>query len=437
MAVLSPEKPAPPAAPDPAPPPPDKRAKHWTERISRSGYFFGAVLLHLILFVLVGTWVIFPAFHPPSDDFVKTYVPASSPPPPPPPQETVQVSTHTVPMPTTVVTSASATPTFSVPLPDISPSATPVAATQKMKQKIVSKTNQMSDIRLAKIMETEKSWGRDKENILESNGDPKNITAKFPVFLASYADGDWGCNIQLDGNNKIIAGSLPDLVTKINEWSHGHITGSVVPEPLDIGGPDLLDKKPPFVFFTGHKDFHLTDQEVQNLRDYLQIGGCIWGDNTLAGHGSRFDVAFRREMKRVVPDKDKNFEPITEDSGEVYEKIFSHGWYPTDKPPPGMNFYSEPIEHLDIDGKLAILYTPNDYGDMFYMYILPGDDTMGSEYTDPDSPILLHTSMAFLYNHNIFFRNFELPACLACQQFGMNIVGYLLVRFDDKLLLTP
>ena len=42
-----------------------------------------------------------------------------------------------------------------------------------------------------------------------------------------------------------------------------------------------------------------------------------------------------------------------------------------------------------------------------------------------------------LYNREIFFRNFELPSCLACQQLGMNIIGYLLVRFDKDLLLTP
>jgi hypothetical protein len=121
----------------------------------------------------------------------------------------------------------------------------------------------------------------------------------------------------------------------VNEWSHGHITGEVKPTPLDIGGTDLLDKKPPFIFFTGHKDFILTDQEIQNLRDYLQIGGCIWGDNALAGQGSRFDVAFRREMKRVVPDLDKNFTPMS-----ITDEIFTKSWFPISKLPTGMNYYT-------------------------------------------------------------------------------------------------
>jgi len=408
------------------------KEKHWMEKISRSGYFFGALLLHLVVFIMVGTWIIFPAIHPPTEDFTKTYLPPAAPPPPPPPQETVQVPTHTVPNPTTTITAPTATPTFNVPLPDLSPTTTPVSVQQNMSQAVVSKPNTISEARLGKILETEQAWGRNKQDILESNSDPRNITAKFPVYLASYADGDWYCNVDRDASGNIDAGSLPDLIAKMNEWSHDHITGQVIPKPLDIGGPDLLDKKPPFIFFTGHKDFKLTDQEIQNLRDYLQIGGAIWGDNALAGRGSRFDVAFRREMKRVVPDRDKNFEPVA-----MTDPIYTKSWFPITQVPPGMNYYNEPLEHLDIDGKLAILYTPNDYSDMFFMYILPGDTQIGPDRPNLKTKDPLFTNGSLLDNKNIFFRNFELPSCLAAEQLGMNIIGYMLVRFDKDLLLSP
>jgi hypothetical protein len=422
-------------------PPPKQRParkQNWMEKISRSGYFFGALLLHFVVFVMVATWVIFPAIHPPTEDFTKTYIPASAPPPPPPPptEETVQVPTHAAPLPTTAIAAPTAAPSFNIPLPDLSPTTTATPVNQTMTQPVVSKTNDISQERLAKIMETEKAWGRGKQDILESNSDPKNITAKFPVYLASYSAGSWDCNVHLT-NGQIDAGSLPDLVDKMNQWSHGHITGQVMPTPLNIGGSDLLDKKPPFIFFTGKRDFILTDAEIQNLRDYLQIGGAIWGDNTLAGRGSRFDVAFRREMKRVVPDLDKNFEPVDPDDKDLGEKIFSHGWFPMTTVPKGMNYYAEPIEHLDIDGKLAILYTPNDYGDLFYMHILAGDTQMGGIEPNIKTQDPLFTSGTFLRNKNIFFRNFELPSCLAAQQFGMNIIGYMLVRFDKDLLLSP
>ena len=405
--------------------------KTWQERLARSRYFFGAVLLHLIVFFLVATVVIFPAFRPPVEDFTKTYLPPAAPPPPPPPQQTVQVPTQTVAPPSTTITSSNPTPSFSVPIPDITPAAVTANVQTKPMEKIAPKPNTISPDRMRKIMLTEQKWGRSRSNILESNSDPHNVQATFPVYLASYADGDWSCNTTLvDG--KIVAGGLCNLVEKINQWSHGNITGSVVPDPLDIGGPDLLAKAPPFIFFTGHKDFHLTDQEVQNLREYLQVGGAIWGDTALPGFGSRFDVAFHREMKRVVPDLDKNFEPTDLD----YD-LFTKSWYPISKLPSGMNYYSEPVQHLDIDGKLAILYTPNDYADMFTMHILAGDFEMGDTWWSADQPPCLHTDPVFLGNHELFFRNYELSSCLDCQKFGMNVIGFLLVRFDKDLLLAP
>jgi hypothetical protein len=284
--------------------------------------------------------------------------------------------------------------------------------------------------RLPAIMATEtKNWGRSQQNIQDTEGDVKKIVATFPVYLASYADGDWSCNTVLSGNT-IVAGSLPNLVAKMNEWSKGNLKGTVVPTPLDIGSSDLMEKMPPFVFFTGHKDFVLTDAEIENLRAYLNNGGCIWGDNTLAGYGSRFDVAFRREMKRVVPDKDKQFEevPLTDD-------IFTKSWFNLTKVPEGMNYYAEPIEHLDLDGKLAIIYTPNDYSDLYDMRILPGDQQMGPYQTTDNPPLV--TNGLFADNATTFFRNFTLPASLEAHKLGMNIIGFMLIRFDKDLILTP
>ena len=287
--------------------------------------------------------------------------------------------------------------------------------------------------RLPAIMATEtKNWGRSQANIQDTEGDVHKVVATFPVYLASYADGDWGCNVALDGNKQIVAGSLPDLVAKMNEWSKGNLKGSVVPTPLDIGSADLMSKMPPFVFFTGHKDFVLTDGEIENLRAYLNNGGCIWGDNCLAGYGSRFDVAFRREMKRVVPDKDKQFQdiPITDD---IYTKSF----FNMTKIPEGMNYYAEPLEHLDLDGKLAIIYAPNDYSDLFTMRILPGDTTIEGQQPRPGSGSPLYTDGTFQNNAETFFRNYTLPSCLEAQHMGVNIIGFMLIRFDSNLILAP
>jgi hypothetical protein len=427
-AAPPPSTPTKPAGAQPSKKPHAPLDPNWMRRLTRSGYFLGAVLFHLLLFLLLATLVIFRPPAPPPDDFGKTYVPSSPPPPPPPSsQQTMQVPTTVATAPTTVITSINpAAPAFTVPLPDLaSPTMTPMTKTLMT---TIKTPNHLAS-RLTSIRSTEMvNWGRSAENIMESGGDPRNVIANFPIYVASYADGDWDCNTYHQ-TGPITAGSMPNLVAKVNEWSHGNLKGHVEPMPLAIGGPDLLAKKPPFIFFTGHKDFILTDQEVQNLRDYLQDGGAIWGDNALAGKGSRFDVAFKREMKKVIPDIDKNWEdmPMTAD-------LFTKSWFPIDKLPQGMNYYDEPVQHIDLDGKLAILYTPNDYSDMMYMCILPGDTQMAPTYIRTTSPLFTYGPFAWT---PVFFRNFTLQSCLAAHQLGMNILAHLLVRFDKDLLLAP
>jgi Domain of unknown function (DUF4159) len=410
--------------------------KHWTEKISRSGYFLGAVLLHLVVFILVAAIVVFPPFHPEETNFGRAPLPAPISPSPAPPKApdnpNVDVASHNpIPTPTPILTQ-DGEPAVHIPVPHVTPGDidSNLSPGEKIKMtRTVIAPKGLSPERIKGIQRMLENAGRSPEDIAHSDGNPRNIKAKFVVYVASYADGDWSCNSVLE-DGKIKAGSLPNLLAKVGEWSHGQITAEVVPTPLNIGSSELIDKMPPFIFFTGHKAFRLTDQEVVNLREYLQMGGAIWGDNALAGQGSRFDLAFRNEMKRVVPDKDKNFQPF-DASDDVFKS-----WFPLAQLPSGMNFYHEPIEHLDIDGRLAILYTPNDYSDMLAMRILPGDETVEDVQPDPKSGSPLVTNATFYWNRKVYFRNFSLPQCLACDQLGMNIIGYFLTRFDNDLLLS-
>ena len=58
----------------------------------------------------------------------------------------------------------------------------------------------------------------------------------------------------------------------------------------------------PFLYLTGHKEFRLTRDEIMKLKSYLRNGGLLLAD-ACCGR-TAFDRAFRREMKRVLPDKD-------------------------------------------------------------------------------------------------------------------------------------
>jgi hypothetical protein len=381
----------------------------------------------------VATWVVFKAPKPPPNDFQPFHIPPQEvrpPPPPPVPSPTVRLPSPTSASPA-IIFRPNGGPSFTPKPLDLNPiiPANPAA----------SHSNAFKPVAPADLFHKRfegiknfilKGQQRSIENILAADNDPNNYQGTFVVYLASYADGDWSCNVTLN-NGAIEAGSLPNLIAKMNEW-HGKMHGTVVPTPLNIGSSDLMDKKPPFILFTGHKDFKLNDQEVRNLQDYVQNGGAIWGDNCLAGYGSRFDVAFRREMRRVIPDLNKDFENVPMDHA-----IFTKSCLQIDTLPQGMNYYDEPIEHIDLDGEPAIIYTPNDYSDLFCMRILPGDQTVEGWQPRFGSGSPLFTYGSFGANANIFFRNFTLPASLKAQQLGVNIIGYLLVRFDKYFLLDP
>ena len=417
--------------------PPPGSNKLWEDKIHRSGYFIGAVLLHLVVFLLVATFVIWPATSQPPDQPFKA-VPKSV-------VEKAEVQVELVkqtPVVTPPVDPAASQSAASIPIitgsaspfhiaeniPTPGSSAWESGASTSFEPKRVVTTDGMSLERQKEVRDFVLAHQK-LVDIQEGT-----LKAKFPVYVASYADGDWACNTGLDQNGNIVTGSIPNLAAKISQWSHGDVEAQVMPKPLNIGGPELLATKPPFIFFTGHKDFRLTDQEVANLQQYVFKGGLIWGDNALAGRGSRFDVAFRREMQRVIPDLDKKFEAMPMDSDLFARK--KNQLFSITQLPQGMNYYSEPILHVDMDGIPAILYTVNDYSDLMDMRILADDTTPQLPYADMP-PKTLYTNVEFWSHQHVFYRNFAVESSLAVQKLGSNIVTYLLTRFDDKLILNP
>lgn len=411
--------------------------KRWMEKANRSLFFVIALLFHLILFLMVATWVIFQAPVPPKEDFKEVFVPPANPPPPPPQtsQPTVTVSPTAVATTTSAITTTSAAVSFSVPMPQIDSTLSPTMQNQAVKA-LPSPANALAG-RIGGIRGTVGSW-RSADNIRNAGGDVHNLVAKFPVYLAQYGDGgDWKCNNYFNNGETPqtpTSGSLPDLVNKMEEWSQKNLTADTI-KVIQVDSPDLLSHPPPYIFFTGHADFHLTDAEINNLRKYLQVGGAIWGDSAFAGDGSRFDVAFHREMKRVLPDPDIVFQDLPMD-----HPIFTKSWFPIDQVPSGMNYRKDPVQIVNLDGKLAIIYTPNDYGDMMTLPLAPGRDVAdaasnGNIRYFPNKP--LYTPSGFGRHAPTFYRNYAPGPSMAVYQLSMNILAHLLIRFDDQFLLTP
>ncbi|MBT4415556.1 MAG: DUF4159 domain-containing protein, partial [Flavobacteriaceae bacterium] len=55
----------------------------------------------------------------------------------------------------------------------------------------------------------------------------------------------------------------------------------------------------PFLYLTGHGNIRFSEDEVGILREYLKKGGFLHADDNYG-----MDKSFRREMKRVFPEKE-------------------------------------------------------------------------------------------------------------------------------------
>ena len=270
------------------------------------------------------------------------------------------------------------------------------------------------------------SWKSATDN---GSGVGKSRAFKFTAYLARYRGGDWDSTVRIQ-DNRIAQGSLPNLLYIIRKWSNDRIDADADAEPLDLASDEIFTKKPPFIFFTGHKDFKLTDQEIENLQKYVQLGGCIWGDSSLPGQRSRFDLAFRREMKRVLSDQDIDWEQLPPN-----HPIYTQTYFPEIKAvPPGLNFYQEPVYALKRFGEVAVIYTANDYGDMWQIGINErGDyDTRRNEH---NGYVAINTGI--FENREVYFRGLEAKNVTASYKFGTNIILHLLTRWEDKLRTVP
>lgn len=79
-------------------------------------------------------------------------------------------------------------------------------------------------------------------------------------------------------------------------------------EFVDISSDNIFSY--PFLFMTGHGNISFNEDEAKRLRTYLENGGFLYADDDYG-----MDKSFRREIKKVFPDK------------ELVELPFSYGLF--------------------------------------------------------------------------------------------------------------
>ena len=128
------------------------------------------------------------------------------------------------------------------------------------------------------------------------------------------------------------------------------------PSAVPLDDPQLGEF--PLLFMTGHYDFQLSQKEIAGLRQYLERGGTLVA--TAASGLKPFDLAFRREIKKVLPDAEFIKLPPT-------HPLFAGGWNPIEKVEytPSALRDDPSLDRPEFyatfqDGRLAVLYSPFD-----------------------------------------------------------------------------
>jgi hypothetical protein len=114
----------------------------------------------------------------------------------------------------------------------------------------------------------------------------------------------------------------------------------------------------PLLFMTGHYDFQLSDAEAAGLARYLKRGGLLVGS---AGAGLKpFDLAFKRELKKVFPRAELIKLPPT-------HPLFTGGWNPLERVRytqaamrDNPTLEAPEVYAYFVDGRIAVLYSPYD-----------------------------------------------------------------------------
>ncbi len=91
----------------------------------------------------------------------------------------------------------------------------------------------------------------------------------------------------------------PDIIPNITNYIN-HTIGSDFSETQAVVKPsDQRIYDYPFIFMTGHGNIAFSERDINNLRRYLLRGGFLYADDDYG-----MDEAFRREIKKVFPERD-------------------------------------------------------------------------------------------------------------------------------------
>jgi hypothetical protein len=144
---------------------------------------------------------------------------------------------------------------------------------------------------------------------------------------------------------------LPNLLKSIDQNTTLHVQFKRV--EVDPDKTDIFAF--PVLYMSGQRDFKFTDSARKRLREYCDHGGTLLVDDAVGS--SEFDVAFRREVALIYPDK--SLKPLAIDH-PLYN--FLYDVRHVELAPLGQQLlpdvHSPRLEVIEQDGLFPVIYSP-------------------------------------------------------------------------------
>ena len=173
--------------------------------------------------------------------------------------------------------------------------------------------------------------------------------ADFRFVRLRYASGDWDVDQRMPAN--LLHSLLEYTTVEIDTQEH----------VVDLASPAVLDS--PFAYLAGHRLVQFDRQERSIFERFVRNGGFLFADDCNHDIDGLFARSFEAQLRDIFGESALRKLPKTHD---LYSAFFR---FPDGPPTTGLelNGWGDDLVHdylkaVEIDGRIAILYSNKDYG---------------------------------------------------------------------------
>jgi hypothetical protein len=177
-------------------------------------------------------------------------------------------------------------------------------------------------------------------SVFGAQAQERQRSIQFTFAQLKYRGGDWSPHALAVGP------LLEELMQRTS------VEAATTRREVALADPELFSY--PFLYISGKYDFEpFSGDEIDTLRRFLSYGGFLLADDALGQPGYGFDQSFRREMKRIFPDKDFTRIPASHPAMRSFYLLRKIG---------GARMVHPYVEGINVGASTPVMYCQNDLG---------------------------------------------------------------------------